>query len=53
VRGLIVRKAIKKMKRAGCRYRVRGKGKIVSSKPRAGSRTKQRVELRAKLKRRR
>ena len=53
VRGMTVRKALKRMKRAGCRYRVRGKGKVVSTKPRAGSRTTQRVELRARLKRRR
>ena len=52
VRGLSVRKAGKKLRRAGCRYRVRGKGKVVSTKPRAGSRTAKRVEVRAKLKRR-
>jgi streptogramin lyase len=52
VRGLSVRKARKKLRRAGCRYRVRGKGKVISTKPRAGSRTAARVEVKAKRKRR-
>jgi virginiamycin B lyase len=53
VRGLTVSRARKKMRRAKCRFRVRGKGKVVSTKPRAGTRTSQRVTLRAKPKRRR
>jgi hypothetical protein len=52
VRGLSVRKARKKMRRAGCRYRVRGKGRVVSSRPKAGARTRNVVQLKAKRKRR-
>jgi hypothetical protein len=48
VRGLTVRKARKKLRRAGCRFRIRGKGRIVSSRPRAGKRTRAMVQLRAK-----
>ena len=48
VRGLTVRQARKKMKRAGCRYRVRGSGRVVAVKPRAGQRTRSTVQLRAK-----
>jgi virginiamycin B lyase len=52
VRGLTVRKAIKKLRRAGCRYRIRGKGRVVSTRPRAGKRTRATVQVRAKRKRR-
>jgi virginiamycin B lyase len=48
VRGLTVRKARKKLRRAGCRYRIRGRGRIVSSRPRAGARTRSTVQLRAR-----
>jgi streptogramin lyase len=52
VRGLSLKKARKRLRRAGCRYRVRGKGKVVSTRPRAGSRTAARVDVRAKRTRR-
>jgi virginiamycin B lyase len=52
LRGLTLRKARKKLRRAGCRYRVRGKGRIVSSRPRAGQRTRAIVRVKAKRKRR-
>jgi virginiamycin B lyase len=48
VRGLPVRKARKKLRRAKCRYRVRGKGRVVSVRPRAGIRTRSTVQLRAR-----
>ena len=48
VRGLPVRKARKKLRRARCRYRVRGKGRVVSVRPRAGIRTRSTVQLRAR-----
>ena len=52
VRGLSVRKARRKLRRAGCRYRLRGKGRVVSTRPRAGTRTQKRVQVKAKPKRR-
>jgi hypothetical protein len=51
VRGLTVRRARKKLRRARCRFRIQGKGRIVASRPRAGTRTSSRVQLRAKRKR--
>ena len=48
VRRLTVRQARRKLRRAGCRYRLRGKGRVVSSRPRAGARTGQVVVVRAK-----
>jgi streptogramin lyase len=52
VRGLPVRKARRKMLRAGCRYRIRGRGRVVSIRPRAGARTRDTVQLRARRSRR-
>jgi virginiamycin B lyase len=52
VRGLSVRRAKKKLRRARCRYKIRGKGRIVSTSPRAGKRTSKTVRVRAKRKRR-
>jgi sugar lactone lactonase YvrE len=51
LRGLAVRKARRKLKRAGCRYRLRGRGKVVSSRPKAGTRTRATVRVRAKPRR--
>jgi virginiamycin B lyase len=48
LKGLSVRKARKKLKRAGCKYRVRGRGFVVSTRPKAGKRTTKRVLVRAK-----
>lgn len=53
LRRLSVRKAKKKLRRAKCRYRIRGKGRVVSTRPKAGKRTSKRVVVRAKRKRRR
>ena len=48
LRGLTIRKARRKLKRAGCRYRVRGRGRVVSSRPKAGRRTRATVQVRAR-----
>jgi virginiamycin B lyase len=48
LRGLNVKKARKKLKRAGCKYKIRGKGRFSSSKPKAGRRTSGRVIVRFK-----
>jgi virginiamycin B lyase len=50
VKGLSVKKAKKKLKKAKCKYRVRGKGFVVSTKPKAGKRTTKRVVVKAKPK---
>ena len=39
VRGLTVQRARKKLRKAHCRFRIRGKGRVVSSRPRSGERT--------------
>jgi streptogramin lyase len=48
VRGLRIGKARKKMRRAKCRFRIRGKGRVYSVRPRAGVRTRATVRLKAK-----
>jgi streptogramin lyase len=50
VRGLTVKKAKKKLKRARCKYRFRGKGRVVSTKPKAGKRTSKTVRVKARPK---
>jgi len=50
VRGLSLKKAKKKLKKAGCRYKSRGKGRVVSTKPSAGKRTAKAVVVKAKSK---
>jgi virginiamycin B lyase len=50
VRGLTVKKAIKKLKKARCKYKVRGKGRVVSTKPKAGKRTSKTVKVKASRK---
>jgi streptogramin lyase len=52
LRGLSVRKAKRKLSRAGCRYRVRGRGRVVSTSPRAGTRTTKAVLVKTKNNRR-
>src|SRR5918992_937603 len=39
VKGLTVKKAVKKLKRAKCKYKVRGKGRVTKTSPKAGKRT--------------
>jgi virginiamycin B lyase len=48
VKGLSVRKAKKKLKKAKCKFKVRGRGYVVSTKPKAGKRTTKRVLVKAK-----
>jgi virginiamycin B lyase len=51
VRGLTVRKAKRKLRRAKCRHRVRGRGRVVWTKPKAGRRTTKTVRVMAKPRR--
>jgi len=53
LRRLTVRKAKAALKKAGCRYRVRGKGRIRSFTPKAGTATDGVVRLKAKRRHRR
>jgi streptogramin lyase len=50
LKGLTIRKARKKLKKAGCKYRFRGKGRVRSTVPKAGRRTTKRVTVRCKRK---
>ena len=52
VKRLSVKKAKKKLKKARCKYRVRGRGYVVSTKPKAGKRTTKTVRVRAKPRKR-
>jgi beta-lactam-binding protein with PASTA domain len=52
VRGLTVAKAKKKLKRARCKHRVRGRGRVVWTKPKAGRRTTKTVQVMAKPRKR-
>jgi streptogramin lyase len=51
VRGMSVKKAKKRLKRAKCRYRVRGRGRVAWTKPKAGRRTRGKVLVRARPRR--
>jgi virginiamycin B lyase len=51
LRGLTLKKAKKKLKKARCKYKVRGKGRVVSTKPKAGKRTSKAVKVKASRKR--
>src|ERR671914_666207 len=53
VKGLTVKKAVKKLKRAKCKYKVRGKGRVTKTSPKAGKRTRKTVKVTAKPRRRR
>jgi hypothetical protein len=48
IRGLRVAKAKKKLVAASCRYKVKGKGRVVSTSPAAGTETNATVKVRAK-----
>lgn len=48
LRGLTVKQAKKKLKKARCRHRIRGSGRVVSSSPKAGKRTRGTVKVTAK-----
>src|SRR5918999_1026256 len=51
VKGLTVKKAVKKLKRAKCKYKVRGKGRVTKTSPKAGKRTRKTVKVTAKPRR--
>jgi virginiamycin B lyase len=51
LKGLTVRKARQKLKKAGCKYKIRGKGRVRSTVPKAGRTTTKRVTVRCKAKR--
>jgi uncharacterized delta-60 repeat protein len=51
VRGLSVKKAKRKLAHAGCRYRIRGKGRVTSTSPPAGTRTTKTVLVKTTSKR--
>ena len=50
LRGLTLKKARKKLKKAGCKYRIRGKGRVKSTVPKAGRTTTKRVTVKCKRK---
>jgi hypothetical protein len=50
LRGLTVKKARKKLKRAKCKYKIRGKGRVRSTVPKAGRTTAKRVIVKCKRK---
>jgi streptogramin lyase len=50
LRRLTVKKAKRKLKRAGCRYRIKGKGRVRSTRPKAGRTTTKRVIVKCKRK---
>jgi beta-lactam-binding protein with PASTA domain len=50
LRRLTVKKAKRKLKRAGCRYRIKGKGRVRSTRPKAGRTTTKRVTVKCKRK---
>ena len=52
LKGLTVKKARSKLKKAGCKYRIRGKGRVRSTSPKAGRTTTKRVIVRLKAKKR-
>jgi hypothetical protein len=48
LKGLTVRRARAKLRKAGCRYRVTGKGRVRSSSPKAGATTAATVRVKCK-----
>jgi hypothetical protein len=48
LRGLTIKKATSKLKKAGCRYRFLGKGRVRSTDPKAGTTTTKRVTVKLK-----
>lgn len=52
LRRLTIAKAKKKLSKAGCKYKIRGKGRVVSTTPTAGSETSKTVIVKAKRKKR-
>jgi virginiamycin B lyase len=52
LKGLTVKKARTKLKKAGCKYKIRGKGKVRSTSPKAGATTTKTVVVKCKAKKR-
>jgi hypothetical protein len=52
LKGKTVARARRALKKAGCRYKIKGKGKVASTKPKAGTRTSGTVQVKAKKKKR-
>jgi hypothetical protein len=50
LRNLTVKKARKKLRKAGCKFKVRGKGRVRSTVPKAGRTTTKRVIVKCKRK---
>ena len=50
LRGLTVKKARRKLKKAKCKYKIRGKGRVRSTVPKAGRTTTKRVMVKCKRK---
>jgi streptogramin lyase len=48
LKGLTLKKAKKKLKRAKCKYKVKGRGRVTKTSPKAGKRTSKRVKVTAK-----
>jgi len=53
LRGLTVKKARKRLRKARCKYKIRGKGRVRSTNPKAGRTTTKRVTVRCGKTRRR
>jgi hypothetical protein len=52
LKGLSVRKAKAALKKAGCKYKLKGKGRVRSFSPKAGTRTNATVQVKCKPKKR-
>jgi hypothetical protein len=52
LKGLTVKKAKAALKKAGCKYKIKGKGRVRSLSPKAGTRTEATVQVKAKKKKR-
>lgn len=52
LKGLTVRKAKRALKKAGCKYKLKGKGRVRSVSPKAGTRTDDTVRVKCKQKKR-
>ncbi len=51
LKNLTVKKARSKLKKAGCKYKIRGKGRVRSTTPKAGRTTTKTVTVKCKAKR--
>jgi hypothetical protein len=53
LKGLTVKKAKAALRKAGCKYKLKGKGRVRSFSPKAGTRTEGTVQVKARKKKRR